>query len=415
MKQCLSHYDEMPHLHNGTVVELDPQTTPPRIGDPITSELNPQPPSCANCSAEIPEGASICDNCGMPLPGATPPQQQASPQQEVPTQPPPEPSPTPPPQRASIPPAAHRDDQPRWRRHRVPVLTLLLLLLVLLFAGTAYALTRTTSEDVTVVPDLVGASSVEEAQKIAGENFEVVEGEGVESREPIGTIVEQDPAAGEMADRGSTISVYPSKGANLRNVRGQTREEAVGILRGAGFEVEERTEESSAANEGYVTEQDPRGGKREFAEAGSTVTITVGEGPAKRTPESSAPPEQAPVPPPADKNVEAPKQVPEKAKDTAPKQIAIPDVVGKKIEEAKQTIQNTGFDYTVETVQSNQPSGTVVSTDPDLVDNKVEETEPPPPPPDTKADKTEPKFPPTSGTKDKGTKPESPSPPSSGS
>jgi len=350
----------------------------------------------------------------MPLPAAAPPQQQASPQQEVPTQPP-EPSLTPPPQRASIPPAAHRDDQPRWRRHRVPVLTLLLLLLVLLFAGTAYALTRTTSEDVTVVPDLVGASSVEEAQKIAGENFEVVEGEGVESREPIGTMVKQDPAAGEMTDKGSTISVYPSKGANLPNARGQTREEAVGILRGAGFGVEERTEESSAANEGYVTEQDPRGGKREFAEAGSTVTITVGEGPAKRTPESSAPLKQAPVPPPADKNVEEPKQVPEKVKDTAPKQVAIPDVVGKKVEEAKQTIQNTGFDYTVETVQSNQPSGTVVSTDPDLVDNKVEETEPPPPQPDTKAGELEPKSPPTSGAKDKGTKPESPSPPSSGS
>src|SRR5215204_2342061 len=149
MKQCLSHYDEMPHLHNGTVVELDPQTTPPRIDDLITSELNPQPPSCANCNAEIPEGASICDNCGMPLPEAAPPQQQASPKQEIPTQPPPEPFPTPPPQRVPIPPAAYQDDQPGWRRHRVSILTLLLLLLVLLFAGTAYALTRTTIEDVT--------------------------------------------------------------------------------------------------------------------------------------------------------------------------------------------------------------------------------------------------------------------------
>ena len=38
--------------------------------------------------------------------------------------------------------------------------------------------------------------------------------------------------------------------------------------------------------------------------------------------------------------------------------------MGRNVEEAKQTIQNAGFAYAVETVQSNQPIGTVVSTDP---------------------------------------------------
>src|SRR5919205_1287129 len=45
--------------------------------------------SCANCNAEIPEGASICDNCGMPVSKAGPPQQ--APPQEAPAQPPPTP------------------------------------------------------------------------------------------------------------------------------------------------------------------------------------------------------------------------------------------------------------------------------------------------------------------------------------
>src|SRR5215218_279794 len=242
----------------------------------------------------------------------------------------------------------------------IPILLPLLLLLVLLGGG-AYALTRGTNENVEV-PDLVGASSVEEAQRIAGGDLEVVEGDGVESQEPIGTLVEQDPAAGETDVEGSTISVDVSEGVNLPDVRGETREEAVRILQGAGFEVEEESEESSAENEGSVTEQDPRGGK--IAEAGASVTITVGAGAADTDAKRDIP-----QPEPVSSEPEAvspePKLVsPEPKQTPAPEQIPVPDVVGKNVEEAKQAIQNAGFAFAVETVQSNQPAGTVVSTDP---------------------------------------------------
>jgi PASTA domain/Short C-terminal domain len=196
--------------------------------------------------------------------------------------------------------AAREDDKPRWRRRWV-ILPILLLLLLLL-GGAAYALTRGTNENEDVaIPDLVGASSVEEAQRRAGGDFEVVEGESVESRERIGTVVEQDPAAGKTAGESSTISVNVSKGVDLPDVEGEPREEAVRILEGADLEVEEEVEESSAGNKGYVTEQDPQGGKGETAEAGSTITITVGAGPA--TTLASPAPKQTP-PPPAVKNVE---------------------------------------------------------------------------------------------------------------
>jgi beta-lactam-binding protein with PASTA domain len=254
--------------------------------------------------------------------------------------------------RAATPPLAAREAYERLRKLPwVPILLPLLLLLVLL--GSAYALTRGTNENVEV-PDLVGASSVEEAQRVAGGDLEIVEGDGVESQEPIGTIVEQDPAAGETAVEGSTISVDASKGVNLPDVRGETREEAVRILEGAGFEVEEETEESSAENEGSVTEQDPRGGKT--AEAGSSVTITVGAGAADVEAKTDSP-EPEPVSP-------EPKQTPVPEQTPAPEQIPVPDVVGKNVEEAKQAIQSAGFAFAVETVQSNQPAGTVVSTDP---------------------------------------------------
>jgi hypothetical protein len=84
-----------------------------------------------------------------------------------------------------------------------------------------------------------------------------------------------------------------------------------------------------------------------------TVTITVGEGP-DYTEKGSADvtaspgPEQAPVP----------KQAP------VSERTPVPNVVGRNVEEAKQTIQNAGFAYAVEMVQSNQPIETVVLTDP---------------------------------------------------
>jgi beta-lactam-binding protein with PASTA domain len=217
---------------------------------------------------------------------------------------------------------AREDDKPRWRRRWV-ILPILLLLLTLL-GGSAYALIRATNENEDVaIPDLVGASSVEEAQRMAGGSFEVVEGDRVESQEPIGAVLSQDPAAGEMVGVGSTISVNVSTGASLPDVRGETRDEAVRSLERAGFEVDEETEASSAENEGYVTEQDPRGGRSVTTDAGSTVTITVGEGPADQPPQKakSPAPQQAPLPKVVDKSVEEPKQTP------APKQTPLPEVV----------------------------------------------------------------------------------------
>jgi len=49
---------------------------------------------------------------------------------------------------------------------------------------------------------------------------------------------------------------------------------------------------------------------------------------------------------------------------SGPKQMPVPNVVGSYINEAVQAVWNAGFGYTVETVQSNQPAGTVLSTDP---------------------------------------------------
>jgi beta-lactam-binding protein with PASTA domain/tRNA A-37 threonylcarbamoyl transferase component Bud32 len=282
----------------------------------------------------------------------------------------------------------------RRRRHWGPILFVLLLLALL--AGLAYAFDPSrTAPEVVTVPDLVGARSVEEARAIAGAELEVAEGNRVEGREAVGTVVAQDPDAGETAEPGSRISVdvVGTQIVDLPDVEGETREKAVRILEGADFEVEEETEQSSEGNEGYVTEQDPRGGEGATAEAGSTVTITVGAGPApvsvpdlyNRTldgarqalegaglalgSQTTASSDQVPAGRVVEQRpVAAAEAKPGSSVDvtvsSGPRRISVPDVVGLGVEEAKQTVYDAGFGYTVERVQSEQPEGTVVSTDP---------------------------------------------------
>jgi eukaryotic-like serine/threonine-protein kinase len=282
--------------------------------------------------------------------------------------------------------------KPRRRRSWVPVL--LVLLFLALLGGLAYAIPLLTAERIEV-PNLVGYSSIEEAQAAVGTSFEVEEGDRVESKEPIGTIVNQNPKAEATANEGSTIfvNVVGTQTTDLPDVEGETRDEAVRILAEAGFEVDEETEASSAANEAYVTDQTPRGGQGETAEVGSTVTLTVGAGPAtvsvpdlydltpsrarqtledaglklgSRTEQPSNQVSRGQIisqDPAAGTEAEEDSSV-DIVVSSGPRQVQVPNVVGSYVDEAIDAVWNAGFGYTVETVQSDEPAGTVVSTDP---------------------------------------------------
>jgi beta-lactam-binding protein with PASTA domain len=312
------------------------------------------------------------------------------------------------------------DRGPRRRRHWVPVLLLLLLLALLSGISYAFAQGLLSPTPEVEVPNLVGASSMEEAQKLAGEDFKITEGARKESKEPVGTVIGQDPNVGTEKPKGSTISVDVSgtQIADLPDVKGQTREEAERILKEVGFEVEAKARESSAQEKNLVTGQDPRGGEGETAKVGSTVTIMVGNGPAtvkvpslynltpavaKQTLEEAglslghqteAPSDQVPKSQivdqqPATGTDVSPGSSVDVTVSSGPRQLSVPEVVGSNAEEAKQTIWDAGFGYVIETVQSNQPAGTVVSTDPSagtLLDPysrnvTIRQSSGPPPPP----------------------------------
>ena len=143
-------------------------------------------------------------------------------------------------------PVAKREKR-RRRGAWIPVLLVLLLLLALL-GGLAYAALPVLLAERIGVPDLVGYSSVEEARAAAGDDFEIeVDDDNVRSKEAVGTIVDQSPQTGREARQGSTIyvDVAGTQVADLPDVEGETRDEAVRILEEAGFEYEETTEESS--------------------------------------------------------------------------------------------------------------------------------------------------------------------------
>jgi eukaryotic-like serine/threonine-protein kinase len=66
-------------------------------------------------------------------------------------------------------------------------------------------------------------------------------------------------------------------GVEVPNVKGLAEEQARQKLTASGFEVDVRSQESSAANAGKVLEQSPAAGER--AEKGSRVVVGVGDGP----------------------------------------------------------------------------------------------------------------------------------------
>jgi serine/threonine-protein kinase len=227
-----------------------------------------------------------------------------------------------------------------------------------------------------------------------------------------------------MVEQGSAISVDVSgtQVTDLPDTTGQTRDEATQTLTNAGFQVSEQTEASSRQEEGYVVNQDPKGGGGKTAEYGSTVTITVGRVPktvnvpelynlspsqasqllkgvglslGKQTETSSSkvPKGQIISQNPAANTKAYPGSSVDVVVSSGPNQVPVPNVVGDSLSDAESTLWNAGFAYTVEQAQSNQAAGTVISTDPaagtplDPYSRKVtisQSSGPPQPPPQQK-------------------------------
>lgn len=146
------------------------------------------------------------------------------------------------------------------------------------------------------VPNVVGMSVDNAVSAIQGRDLKenVVE---VDSTQPKGTVVRQDPGSGEKVDKGATVTIQVAKGVqqvSVPNVVGNDITKARSVLEDSGFTV---TTVSGASNDpqGTVIGQNP--GANSQVPAGSTITLTVSDGPAQEpTPTSPGVPPPAPAP-----------------------------------------------------------------------------------------------------------------------
>ncbi|HEY7455702.1 MAG TPA: PASTA domain-containing protein [Solirubrobacterales bacterium] len=144
--------------------------------------------------------------------------------------------------------------------------------------GSTVVLTVSKGAKLAKVPVLVGTQRSVAVQQIRARGFSPsVEEE--ESSEPAGEVIRQSPSAGASLPAGSTVSIVVSRGveqAEVPNVIGKERRQAVEAVRAAGLEPSVQEEETEVPQQiGRVTDQFPPPGAE--VEPGSTVTITVGK------------------------------------------------------------------------------------------------------------------------------------------
>ena len=138
-------------------------------------------------------------------------------------------------------------------------------------------------DDVTV-PSLTGMTIGDATKRLDKAGFKLKQGEARPSEgAPPGTIIEQSPLGGALANPGTTVSVVTSAGQKevvVPETRGLTRRDAERALEGAGLSVGAVQQQSSDSARGTVLATAPQAGAKVPAGA---VTLILSSGPASVT------------------------------------------------------------------------------------------------------------------------------------
>jgi serine/threonine-protein kinase len=196
---------------------------------------------------------------------------------------------------------------------------------VLLVAAIVAAILLLTGKASRVVPSVVGQQESAATTALQNAGFNPVSQHIIYSK-PQGTVINESPAAGAHASKGSTVKITVSDGpgnAQIPDVSGRARLDARRILVRAGFRVTEQSVTSDTVPKGDVVTTTP--GPLESLPKGNLVTINVSSG---------------------------------------PQQVTVPDVVGRQKDEAATVLQAAGFAVATTQQQSSKPAGTVISETP---------------------------------------------------
>ena len=285
------------------------------------------------------------------------------------------------------------DEPPGERRRRWPwIVAGIVLLAALAVAG--FLLFGGDDARAVTIPPVTGQSAAEAQATLENAGLEVEVQRVTNADVDAGQAIDTDPPEGSQVDEGDTVVLRVSSGPGLGTVPdvvGDEEAAATAELQRADFEVDSRQQASNDVDEGVVISQSPEGNSQ--AEVGSTVTIVVSSGPENvAVPDvqqqdvssaeaelngaglvvgnvSSEPNEdfaegtvirQSPGPG---------ARVPEGSGvnlvlAAAPEQVTVPTIVGNTATDAQTKLQNAGFDVNTVEVDSDEPAGTVVSSDP---------------------------------------------------
>ncbi len=194
--------------------------------------------------------------------------------------------------------------------------------------GATVTLTISDGRVISAVPDVVGQGRRAARKALIAAGFLVDEAPTPSDTIKRDRVIAQDPSGRSQAEQGTTVQIQVSIGPEqlaVADVTGKSEDDARAALEGAGFKVAVEQKESADEDPGAVLSQTPAKGQQ--APRGSTVTITVA---------------------------------------SEPKQIAVPNVVGRSQNNATKTLSGAGFEVAVEetTVDSPDKDGLVQEQDP---------------------------------------------------
>jgi len=130
------------------------------------------------------------------------------------------------------------------------------------------------------IPSVEGLSPAAATQELTDVGFTTIDRQRVfDATIDAGLVIGTEPD-GEFAEAEEPITLLISKGPDLvaiPSVEGETKDDAVAILRGEGFVVDLVREESRDVEEGLAIRTEPGAG--EEAARGSTITLVVSKGP----------------------------------------------------------------------------------------------------------------------------------------
>jgi beta-lactam-binding protein with PASTA domain len=226
---------------------------------------------------------------------------------------------------ATVPPVYPPVEPPTERRRRWPWFTIGLLTLALVAFLAYLAVAGLTATETREVPRVVGKQLVRARAALERAGFEVDESR-VKSRAPIDQVIDQDPNAGEEAEKGSTIVLEVSNGPGtvlVPVVEGLPTKVAVRHLQKRDLKptLERRSSESVA--EGLAIRTVPPAGAE--VDRGERVTLYISSG---------------------------------------PEQVTVPDVTGLSRDSAEAELQDAGLEPSIREEESEEREDEVIAQDP---------------------------------------------------